>query len=103
MRLQQRAEQFLLDKSEYTAATFLHTVTSNTTNSTYIYFMVELADPIILANFTERYHVISVRVSDHEKHNHFDSEWYSKTRVISSEEVDCADDLEDAKDVALGI
>lgn len=108
MNLQKRAEQFLLDQDQYKAVTFLNKVTSNTTNSTYIYFMAELTEPVEFkridgSTWEERYEVIYVRISDHEHRDHVNSEWYSNNRVISSDDVDYADDLEEAKEIALGI
>ena len=103
MQLKQRAEQFLLNQDEYKAVTFLHKVTSNTTNSTYFYFMGELAEPFDAGHYKEYNEVVVVRISDHQHRDHVNSEWYSKNRVISSEEIDFADDLEDAKDIALGV
>lgn len=103
MQLKQRATEFLLNSGEYKNVTFLHKVISNTTNSTYFYFMGELTTPFDAKFFKEYNEVVVVRISDHENRNHTNSEWYLENRVISSESIDFADDLEEAKEIALNI
>jgi len=108
MNVQKRAKQFLLDQNIYKNITFLNKVKSNTTQSTYFYFMGELEKPFESKTFKgkefkEYYEVVMVRVSDHENREHCNSEWYSKNKVISGDVIDFADDLKDAKEIALGI
>lgn len=103
MQLKQRATEFLLNSGEYKNVTFLHKMTSNTTNSTYFYFMGELTIPFDTGKFKEYYEVVAVRISDHENRDHINHEWYSENRVISSETIDFADNLEEAKEIALDI
>jgi len=106
MKLKKRAEQFLLDKGMYNHVMFLNKVMSNTTNSNYFYYMGELKTPfkgktIKGYSFKEYHQVVCVRISDHKKKEHMDSTWYGKNRVISSDEIDFVNDIEEAKQVAL--